>query len=503
MSGLYLDPGHLMDYQVTDTARAVALRSAVLGWDPGMGKSRGLLALACRLMDDGVIDAVLLVCEQNKLDEWHRDIATLTAATHLRHHGSARLEALANAGMPQILLTTYETAKIDALSEDGGDGPLTRAVLGRRVLVAYDEMPKLAEASSGLYRAHCHLLSRLPEVRVIGLTATPYTRDWDSVYNMFLMICPQVLPSREEFERHCVLRREPRGKTVFIEHNIETMLLQAIRPYLLRRRKTDPAVARLFPRMLELVVHTAMGDLQSQGYEILAEYGVQEADAGREVPGLWNVLRMMAAYPEALMGADGRLAARIVRQFGEQTLTAMRPGKLDHLQALAGRAVAEGHKTLIFSFFGPTVLPLLARDLAPLGVPVLLYYGEMGVSARAKALQAFREHEGPAVLLSSDAGSRGINVPEATRLIEYECALTFGVSAQRRNRIHRLDSPHPEVRCASLVALDTVEEAVAHVMLRRNGETDRTLGDDVVRSPGFTSADQRRAMMRRRVAVAA
>lgn len=502
MSGLYLDPAHLKDYQVADGARAAELRSAVLGWDPGMGKSRGLLALACRLVDAGEVEAVLLVCEQNKLDEWQRDIATLTGATHLRHHGASRLEALANAGTPEILLTTYETAKADILSS-GADGPLTRALLGRRVLVAYDEMPKLAEASSGLYQAHSYLLSRLPGVRVVGLTATPYTRDWDSVYNMFLMICPHVLPSREEFERLCVLRREPRGKTVFIERNIETHLLRAIRPYLLRRRKTDPEVARLFPRMRELAVRCPMGELQALGYAIVAQYGEREAEAGREVPGLWNVLRLLAAYPEALMGAEGQLAARVVRKFGEQTLRAMRPGKLDHLQALAAHSVADGHKTLIFSFFGPTVLPLLARDLEPLGVPVLTYYGEMGVSARAKALAAFREHEGPAVLLSSDAGSRGINVPQATRLIEYECALTHGVSTQRRNRIHRLDSPFPEVRCATLVADDTVEEAIAHVMLKRNGETDRTLGDDMVRAPGFTSADQRRAMMRRRVPVAA
>lgn len=497
---LYANPRGLLAYQSEDTARARRMGRAVFGWDTGMGKTHGLLALACGLLDDGEIDAVLLVCEQNKLDEWGADLEAFTGATVRRHYGPGRLEALVRFGVPQVLLTTYETARADAVEQDFDeefDGPLTAALAPLRVLVAYDEMPKLAQAASGLYQAHRYLLGRLEEVRVAGLTATPLTRDWDSVYNMFRLICPEVLPTRGAFEELCVARRDP-YKTIFIESRIEEYLLRPIAPFLLRRRKTDPDTAPLFPEMVEHVVHTDMTPDQREVYAAVERLGDKAGDGG-EVDGVWLALRLLAAYPAALADIAERgnsgLVAEIVGAVGAAHLRSIRPGKLDALLDLLRPVADDGEKAVVFTFFGPTVLPLLARDLAPLGVEMFVHYGEMGARPRSAAISGFRAHSGPAVLLSSDAGSRGINLPEARHVVEYEGALTYMVGAQRRNRAHRLDSKHASVHCTTLIADGTVEEPIASVMLRRNGQTDVLLGDDVDASSGFTSAGARRSMM--------
>lgn len=501
MSGLYRDPEHLKEFQLEDIVRLRNRRQGVLAWDTGMGKSRGALALACWLLDKDEIDTVLLVCEQNKLTpaEWEGDIAALTTATWAKYHGVNRARVL-QGPLPQIIATTYETAREDiAVRDDKGrliaDGPLTRALAGRRVLIAYDEMPKLAVASSGLYQAHSYLVERTG-ARVVGMTATPYTRDFDSVFNMFSLVCPQVLPSREQFEELCVVRRRRRsGKPIFNERAVRQHLLEPIRPYLLRRRKTDPEVAHLFPRMREVTLHTAMTPEQAYAYRVMDELGRTEYEStGEEVSGLYTVLRMLASYPEALLAADGALAAEVVQSFGAENLTAMRPGKLDKLQELAAYAVSEGRKTVIFSFFGPTILPLLARDLEHLGVPILTFYGA-ATKARRESLAEFRAYDGPALLLASNAAARGINVPEASRLIEYEGALTYEIGAQRRNRIHRLDSPHDEVVCATLIADGTLEQPIAENMLHRNSETDAVNGDELAALRGFTTAAVRRSTM--------
>lgn len=484
--GLYLDPGHLKPYQVHDVDYLRALGSGMLAWDTGMGKSRGLLAMACSLLDDHPDAVIVLVCEQNKIgdDEWGGDLAKLTSLSWARYYGTGRHKILAGP-LPQVLLTTYETARADTGSEQDGDGPLTAALAGRKVLIAYDEMPKLADVASGLYQGHQHLVSRTGAL-VVGLSATGYTRDWDSVYNMFSLICPQVLPDRAAFERLCVLWRNVRGRATFNNEAVLEHLLTPIAPYLIRRRKTDPEVADMFPRMREVTVHTTMTPWQAQLYAAVAAF-----DSSR--PGVGDVLRMVASYPEALLGAEGRTARKVVKTVGAEHLASIRPGKLNPLIRLVRAAVSEGHKTVIFSFFGPTILPLLARDLEPAGVPILLHYGQLSAADRRRALERFRTHDGPAILLSSDAGSRGINLPQACRLIEYEGARTHMVGAQRRNRIHRLDSPHAEVVCATLLADGTIEGQIAHKMLKRNADTDLLNGDLFAR--GFVTAGQRRQQM--------
>jgi len=501
VNSLYRDPQNLKDFQLEDIVTLRRLGRGVLGWDTGMGKTRGLLGLACWLLDKQEIDTILLVCEQNKLgpDEWEGDIKALTTATWAKYHGARRSSVL-QGELPQIIATTYETAREDIAVRDAeghliADGPLTRALAGRRVLIAYDEMPKLAIASSGLYQAHNYLVERIGAC-VVGLTAMAYTVDYESTYNMFLLVCPDVLPTREQFEELCVVRRRRRtNKAIFNDRAVRQYLLEPIRPYLLRRRKTDPEVAHLFPKMREKTLHTVMTPDQAEAYQTMEAFGRVEAERlGEEPSGLYTVLRMIASYPEALLAADGALAAETVQVLGAEWLASIRPGKLDMLQKLAAHAAAEDRKTVVFSFFGPTILPLLARDLQHLGVPILTFYGA-ATKARRESLAAFRAHKGPALLLASNAAARGINVPEASRLIEYEGALTYEIGAQRRNRIHRLDSPHDEVVCATLIADGTLEQPIAEKMLHRNFETDAVNGDEFAAPHGFTTASIRRSKM--------
>lgn len=497
---LYKNPEELKDFQAQDVCELLAQGKGVLAWDTGMGKSRGMLAAACAMLESGRCETVLLVCEQNRLtpDEWEGDITSLTRATWARYHGPRRHKIL-EGELPQIIATTYETAAADILRREGrkvSEGPLIKALRGRRVVIAYDEMPKLASHTSLIYLAAEYLIEQIQPL-VWGMTATPLTRDYESTYNIFRLVCPEALPDRDEFEKQCVwYRSSPYNTPVFNEVAIRECLLEPIRPYLLRRRKTDPEVRDFFPSVRELTRHTRMTPEQAQVYTVMETWGAQERERlNKEPAGLGSVLRLLASYPEALLAADGELAAKVVKVFTPEKITAMRPGKLDMLLDLAARAVQDGHKTVIFSFFGPTVLPLLARDLEPLGVPVMTYIGTATAKARREALAAFRAHEGPALLLASDAGARGLNIPEACRVVEYEVGRTHEISAQRRNRVHRLNSPHAEVLCATLIADGTVEQRMAQRMLSRNENTDAVLGDERAAADGYTTAAVRRRAM--------
>jgi SNF2 family DNA or RNA helicase len=101
------------------------------------------------------------------------------------------------------------------------------------------------------------------------------------------------------------------------------------------------------------------------------------------------------------------------------------------------------------------------------------------------------------VLLASDAGARGINVPEATYVVEYDVA-THAVRLQRMNRSHRIDSTAETVHCMSFVLDGTVEEDIVGRMLERNHTADTLLGDTDAGEDFISAADRREIFESRR-----
>jgi len=83
------------------------------------------------------------------------------------------------------------------------------------------------------------------------------------------------------------------------------------------------------------------------------------------------------------------------------------------------------------------------------------------------------------VLLASDAVARGINLPEASYLIEYDLASTYGLRTQRINRASRIGSGGPSLTVRSMLCQESIEVALMYSMLRGNAQTDTLLGRGV------------------------
>ncbi|MFE4863222.1 helicase-related protein, partial [Streptomyces sp. NPDC056670] len=153
----------------------------------------------------------------------------------------------------------------------------------------------------------------------------------------------------------------------------------------------------------------------------------------------------------------------------------------------------QGDKAVVFSQFGPSVLPLLAQALLKEGIRSYLYLGEMSQPEREAARRDFRADGQACVFLTSDAGKDGINLPEATYLVEYESALTYETRTQRLGRIDRVTSTAPSITCTTFVLQGTVEDGIVDTMLERNEMADRFLGDRD--AEGHVGAAQRRTSL--------
>ncbi len=507
--------GRLFDFQADHVAEGylrleITKRwdGTLVVWDTGTGKTHFAMALASFLYEDNEIDAVILVAEKGKVGEWEADFRESTSLTSYLHHGAGREKRFEKKGIPDVLISTYETVKADAATfytKPGGRGIsiknnwLTEAYRGKRVLVVYDEMTKLKNRGSNNYKAHEHMLkslSKAAHLRVVGLTATPVEKDYEDAFNQGRLLRPDLMPTCTYFDERFVKGRHPQyGTPTYYEDRMHEFVLM-MRPLILRKRKTDPDVIDQFPRQVEESHHLALPEPQYAFYEALEELGREHLNEYEEpLPGLWTVLRQVAAYPEALLHSQGDLARQIVSAFGADYLKNLPSGKADWLTSyLEPLVLGQGDKAVVFTFFGQSVLPLLARDIRKKGMQVFTNHGAMTPAQQTEMRLGFRQSTRPAVFLTSDAGARGLNLPEASYVTEYESALTYANRTQRINRAHRIDSDNAIVTCMTAFADYTVEDMIAHKMIGRNEQHDLLLDDDDA-GENWISAAERRTML--------
>lgn len=504
--GSYLKNIELVEFQAWDVAMASSMGSRMLLWDTGLGKSVSGLALSKMSFEDQEIDHVLLVCERNKLNEWLCDFRDETDLEVRKHHGSTRWKQMERNGMPQVLVTTYETAKLDAVIKAGPrklvSGELLRLLEGLRVLVVYDEVAKLRNRSSAVYKAHDHLLKTLRKtgsVKVVGLTATPIERGYEDVFNQLRLIIPGAVPNVTDWTKKCVRYRDRYDRPVYDTVQVKEFI-DSVRPWIGIKHKTDPDVIDQFPAFTEEHRVIEMSAPHRDLYQAI-ESEVMEMPE-EKAAAAFMTLRQVATCPGSLIYSAARengseFTKTIVDMVGEHHLFGLPNAKEDELiQLLRSVVLDEGHKAVVFTFFGASVLPYLEMTLTRPGVdlPVFTYHGGKTGAENEKAKERFQQAPAGAVLLGSDAASRGINLPQATHVIEYESALTHAQRMQRLNRVHRMRSNYGPVSALTMITAGTIEEPLFQNVLKRN-EMHDILTDDGQMEEEYVSSDVRRAIL--------
>jgi superfamily II DNA or RNA helicase len=505
--GILFWPTLQISWQTDYIARMFLMRSAMLAADLGTGKSVMGLGVAGLAFEQGVIDHVLVVCEPNKLDktEWPADFERFTRIGYAVYHGPKRKKLLED--LPAALITTYETARDDlavfppkgSRSRTLAPGPLAQALTGKRVLVIYDEITKLGRRTSRLYKAHNWFLGQLRkaapgQTRVIGMSATPMDTDLENIFNEMRLIVPESMPTVAKFDEEVVKSRHPVYGTPTYRQEGKAWFRAQCEPWILRKRKSDPDVREHFPPFTEQFVRLRMHADQYRIYQLLEDLAHDpETHEFREVPGLNSLLRQLAGDPWAVLEAarvgDSALAKMVAEEMGGE-LQKCSSAKAEQLIHDADLIMSGGGKILAFTFYGQTVLPALVRRLG--NRPVYTYHGQMSDAERERQKIAFRDHQGGAIMIASDAGSRGMNMPFLSYVAEYDVARTHATRQQRAGRGHRLGQLDP-LTFMTYVLDSTIESTHSmRSLLTRNREQDFILGDD--QAEDYVTADDRREL---------
>ncbi|MGR8009696.1 DEAD/DEAH box helicase [Streptomyces hypolithicus] len=447
----------LRDYQKRGLAWLAEMCELGLGGcladDMGLGKTITLLALHLhRQSDPATAGPTLVVCPASLLGNWQREAARFAPTVPVRryHGGDRHLKDLAG---DEIVLVTYGVLRRD------------REVLAETAwsLVAADE----AQHVKNPYAVTARELRALPTRARVALTGTPVENNLSELWALLDWTTPGLLGSLSAFrDRHA--RPIEAGE----DPEAAERLSRLVRPFLLRRKKSDPGIAPELPpktetdRVVPLTAEQA-GLYEAVVRETMAKIAESEGIARRGL-----VLKLLTALKQICNHPAQYLKEHSLRQ---STPLRSRSGKLDLLDELLDTITAEGESVLVFTQY-KQMAALLEKHLAERGIPTLFLHGGTPVARREDMVDRFQRGEVPVFLLSLKAAGTGLNLTRASHVVHYDRWWNPAVEDQATDRAYRIGQDQP-VQVHKLIAEGTVEDKVAKLL-----DSKRALADAVVGS---------------------
>lgn len=169
--------------------------------------------------------------------------------------------------------------------------------------------------------------------------------------------------------------------------------------------------------------------------------------------------------------------ADVVERLGAQDLRRLEANdqKYAKLKEIVTSLHSRGEKAVVFAFYRGT-LQYLSRRLHADGFTSTLILGGMGRRKEAE-IEEFRRPDGPAVLLSSEVGSEGIDLQFCRTVINYDLPWNPMRVEQRIGRIDRLGQTAEKITVVSFFNEDTIEDRILRRLYDRLEIFRRSIGD--------------------------
>jgi SNF2 family DNA or RNA helicase len=447
-----------------------------------LGKTVTTIAAAEELIDYGEAKCVLVICPASIKWQWSKQIAKFTDGALVKviegppQHRRAQYRGVKR-GDYEWIICNYEQIT--------NDWDIIRHL--EFDVIVCDEI--VAIKSPGAKRSR-HV-KRLRATFKWGLTGQPIENRPEELYSIMEWIDPKLLGNFRTFDRVFILRDRWGKPTHYRNLGV---LRKHLQPVLDRKRRDevadqmpkvsreeylvefDPKAWRLYRHIAHEIVDLIYGSPKFGSFNLDDHYaGADDARATGDVMARICALRMLCDHPRLLdFSADnfddpttkaGSLYANALRQkFGFSGLTA-RP-KLDETISLINDILdaSRKNKIVLFSFFKPMLSPLISDRLK---CDYELFTGDLSPHDREKAKERFLSDPHCRVLLSSDAGGVGLDLPVANYLISYDLPFSAGKLNQRERRIDRLSSTWPQITLITMMMRSSIEERMADMLAQK------------------------------------
>lgn len=447
---------------------------ACLADDMGLGKTVQVIALlldrrrACQSAGDAFDTTrntrvlanapTLLIVPASLIGNWKAEVAKFAPDLRLfiAHPSQTDRETLALAATHpaealrgfDVMLTTYQFLQ------------KTAAWLSHAwSMVILDEAQAIKNSGSGSAKA----VKALQAPVRIALTGTPVENRPGDLWSLFDFLNPGLLGGSAAFAdavKHCAKSSEGYAP-----------LRRLVRPYILRRMKTDRRIISDLPDKIELKAFCGLTKRQATIYaklvdqlaKMLADKEMEPIKRQGLVLGFLLKFKQVCNHPSHWNG-DGAWSPAD-------------SGKFARLAEICGELAEKRERALIFTQFQETCDPLARYLSTVFGREGLILHGGTSVKKRPELVEAFQQPGGsPFMVISVKAGGTGLNLTAASHVIHFDRWWNPAVENQATDRAFRIGQKQ-NVIVHKFVCQGTIEQRIDALIDEKMSLAQELVGD--------------------------
>jgi hypothetical protein len=438
----------LFPYQREGMLHLAFTERALLADEMGLGKTIQAIAACALLHRMEQARHVLVVTPASLKSEWEEQIQRFTALPYQLVFGGRARRLAAYTGAPFFTIVNYEQMLADSLDVNARLQP---------DIVVLDEAQRIKNWSAKTTQAIKRLRSRYAFI----LTGTPIENRLDELYSLMDFLNPSLLGPLFRFNRE-YYELDERGRPSAYR-NLDK-LRQRVKPFILRRRKAD--VETELPERTDrnhFVPLSAEQQGEYDGHEgvvaKLASMASRRPLTQPEQDKLMRHLNMMRMVCDTdyILNSEHRACPKIKEL--EKILEECRDN--------------QDVKVIIFSEW--TRMLELGRDLCQrLRLGFAWHTGAVPQKRRRAEINLFKSDPRCRVFLSTDSGAAGLNLQNASVVINCDLPWNPAKLEQRIARAWRKHQTRP-VTVVNLISENTIEHRMLETLSNKQALSDGVL----------------------------
>ena len=435
---------------------------ACLADDMGLGKTIQIIDLLLqRQREAGSKHAApsLLVVPASLIGNWRQELArfgpSLTVFfTHRSETGNDRLEKVATNPVKELANYDLVVSTYGLLRRQDW---LTKVSWS---LVIIDEAQAIKNASS----AQTKSVKKMKASGRVALTGTPVENHLGDLWSLFDFCFPGLLGTAAQFKQFVKRLGKEQESHAF------GALRRLVRPYILRRMKTDPNIVPDLPDKIEMRTECGLSKNQAVLYERTVKELSHRLESSEGIARRGVVLSTLMQLKQICNHPDQFLA--------NGTFAPDLSGKFERLALICEPIVERQEKALVFTQFQSLTQPLADYLATVFGRPGLVLHGGTPVGKRAELVRAFQSEEGPPYfVISLKAGGSGLNLTAASHVIHFDRWWNPAVENQATDRAFRIGQKR-NVLVHKFVCRGTVEERIDEMLTKKQAVADQILSEE-------------------------
>ncbi len=447
----------LFRYQKEGVLFAARTGRCLIADEMGLGKTIQAIAAAQLFKSEFGMSKVLIVCPTSLKYQWKSEIERFTDSSvhvvegtvHRRYKQYRENEAF-------YTIVGYHTVASDLkqLNEMEFD------------MLILDEAQRIKNWQTKTSAA----IKKLRSAYTLVLTGTPLENKLEELYSIMQVIDQFRLPPLYRFlHRYQVVNED--GKVIGFKNLNE--IGESLSDVLLRRRKKQ--VLRELPKRMDKTLLVPMTEDQMsmhKGY----------ADEVARLVAKWRKQRFLNEKDRKRLMLNLSMMRMVCDSTYILDQTSRYDTKVDELMCIFEEYFAEqnGDKVVIFSQW-QRMLHLVEQEMLERGIGYQFLHGGVPSEKRGDLLKSFREDPDCQVFLSTDAGGVGLNLQNASLVINIDVPWNPAVLEQRVARVWRMGQQNT-VQVINLVSAGTIEHRMLDILKFKDSMAKGVLdeGEDVI-----------------------